>query len=297
MVRLAEREGVLIPPPGRQSVPAFDGGWVTGNDTRAAYLDYAAQPATNWSEELEELHEEASRTHFMDMWTRESIIRRLPPVAVGGTIADLGCSTGYLLDDLSVRFPGVGLIGVDLVASGLEKAHALVPDARLVRADVCTLPLADESFDAVVSANLLEHVRDDSAALAEIERILRPGGLGVIVVPAGPSTYDYYDRFLGHERRYRRGELGRKARAAGLDVLEESFIASLLYPAFWLVKQWNRRRYDALAGEALRQRVAADIAGTSDSRVGRALWHLEERLPFRLPFGIRGLVVLQRSRP
>jgi SAM-dependent methyltransferase len=297
VARLAEREIVLDPPPGRQSVPAFDDGWVTGGDTRAAYLDYAAEPATNWSEELEELHEEASRTHFMDMWTRESILGRLPPLADGATIADLGCSSGYLLDDLRARFPTVVLIGVDLVASGLEKAHMLVPSARLFRADVRALPLAEASVDAVVSANLLEHVRDDGAALAEIERILRPRGLAVIVVPAAPSAYDYYDRFLGHERRYGRGELGRKARAAGLDVLEESFIASLLYPAFWLVKQRNRRRYHDLRGEALEQRVAADIAGTSDSRVGRALWQLEARLPFRLPFGIRALVVLQRTRP
>ena len=47
--------------------------------------------------------------------------------------------------------------------------------------------------------------------------VVRPGAPAVIVVPAGPGTYDYYDRFLGHERRYARHELSRKAAAAGLE--------------------------------------------------------------------------------
>ena len=60
------------------------------------------------------------------------------------------------------------------------------------------------------------------------------------------------------------GASWRKRRAtAGLEVVHDGFIAALLYPAFWLVKQRNRRRYGDLAGEALRARVAADIAAHS----------------------------------
>ena len=128
---------------------------------------------------------------------------------------DVGCSTGYLLEDLRRAIPDASLIGVDLVAGGLRKAHENVPDAELLQADACALPLQDASVDAAVSANLLEHVPDDARALAEIFRILRPGARAVIVVPVGPGNYDYYDRFLGHERRYASGELARKADAAG----------------------------------------------------------------------------------
>ena len=98
--------------------------------------------------------------------------------------------------------------------------------------------------------------------------MLRPGGRAVIVVPAGPGTYDYYDRFLGHERRYGRGELAGKARAAGLEVLEDAHLGALLYPAFWAVKKRNRRRYDHLRGAALEERVAA---GHRHARRTRAL--------------------------
>ena len=284
----------ILPVPGAEAVPPFDDGWMVGAEQRIPFLSYTDDPSVNWSDELEGFHEESSRSHFIDVWTRASIlgrIRRLPDIA---TIVDLGCSTGYLLEEIRASHPQATLIGIDLVASGLEKAHVLVPDARLLQADACDLPLADGSVDAVVSANLLEHIPDDGRALAEIARVLRPGGPAVLIVPSGPGTYDYYDRFLGHERRYGRGELAGKARSAGLEVIDDRYVASLIYPVFWLVKKRNRRRYGQLEGEALQQRVARDIAGTRDSRIGSALRRLEEGLRLRLPFGIRNLVVLRK---
>jgi SAM-dependent methyltransferase len=298
-----ETEPMLRPPIDSGTVPAFDSGWLYPDGGRHAFLPYVFDDhPVNWSGELEELHVESSREHFIDVWTRSAMLDRIGALAADATIVDLGCSSGYLLEDLHAAHPGATLIGVDLVASGLRKAHALVPGARLLLADACRLPLRTGSIDAVLSANLLEHVPDDVRALAELHRVLRPAGRAVVVVPSGPDTYDYYDRFLGHERRYARGELAGKARGAGLEVLLDIHLGSLLYPPFWLVKQRNRRRYGHLAGAALEQRVVRDIERTNDSRLGRSLCRLEERLlraGVRLPFGIRSLTVLGRpeSRP
>lgn len=285
---------LLRPPPGAAAVPAFDDGWLGSDGQRAPLLSYAGPDAVNWSDDLEGLHEEASRTHFLDVWTRESILEQigeLPPEAV---IVDLGCSTGHLLADLRIARPDATLLGVDLVAAGLKKAHATTPSARLLQADACDLPLGDESVDAIVSANLLEHIPDDRRALAEVRRVLKPGSRAVFVVPAGPGTYDYYDRFLGHERRYARGELAEKGTGVGLELVGDRHIASLLYPAFWLVKQRNRRWHGQLEGDALAARVARDIANTRDSRVGRTLRRVEEGLRVPLPFGVRNVVVFRR---
>jgi len=257
-----------------------------------------AEHAVNWSDDLEELHEESSRTHFIDVWTRRAMLARIGHLPASPTIIDVGCSTGYLLEDLRRAIPAARLIGVDLVAQGLRKAHENVPDAELMQADACALPQEDASVDAVVSANLLEHVPDDVQALNEISRILRPEARAVIVVPVGPGNFDYYDRFLGHERRYGRGELARKANEAGLSVLEDIHLGALLYPAFWAVKQRNRRRYENLQGPGLEAKVRDDIAHTKDSAVGRFACRIEERLlgyGVRLPFGIRGLTVLARA--
>jgi SAM-dependent methyltransferase len=269
-----------------------------GLPSEDAFVAYAEGLDVNWSDDLEALHREASRDHFLDVWTRRALLdAALPALTPQGVVVDAGCSSGYLLEDLRAERPDLQLIGVDLVAAGLRRAHDLVPEARLLLADVCDLPVEDETVDAVVSANLLEHVPDDVGALREFARVLRPGGRAAIVVPAGPSTYDYYDRFLGHERRYARGEMAAKGRDAGLRVVADHHIGSFLYPAFWAVKQRNRRRYRDPSEQEMQRLVERDIARTTDSRLGAATTALERKLIARgvgLPFGIRSFVVLER---
>jgi SAM-dependent methyltransferase len=289
---------MLRPPAGTDALVSFDRGWLAEGGAREPFLSYVEdEPSVNWSEELEELHEESTRSHFIDVWTRRAMLSRLAELPPASVVVDVGCSTGHLLSDLRSCLPEATLIGVDLVAGGLRKAHRQVPDARLLQADVCALPLHDASVDAVLSANLLEHVPDDVAALREIHRILQPAGRAVLVVPADPGSYDSYDRFLGHERRYARGELARKARQAGLTMLEDLHLGAPLYPAFWAVKRFNRRRRDHLQGEALERMVKAEIDRTGDSRLGRMACRFEEVLlacGVRLPFGIRCMSVLER---
>ncbi|HXN36917.1 MAG TPA: class I SAM-dependent methyltransferase [Solirubrobacteraceae bacterium] len=288
----------LRPLPDGAWPPAFERGWLTATGAHESFISYApVECQVNWSAELEELHEHSSRTHFIEVWTRRAMLARVGTLPVAPTVIDVGCSTGYLLADLRERIPEATLVGVDLVASGLRKAHRHVPDALLVQADVCDLPFDDECVDVVLSANLLEHVPEDVVALGEIYRILCPGGRAVLVVPVNPDSYDCYDRMLGHERRYARRELARKARAVGLQVLQDIYLGAPLFPAFWAVKQHNRRRYEHLQGEALERKVRSDMERTGDSALGRLACRLEELLlvgGVRLPFGIRGLCVLQR---
>jgi SAM-dependent methyltransferase len=262
-------------------------------EARDGILVYAPEAMVNWSDELEALHEDVTRTHFLDVQTRRAIVRALAPaIPPGGTAADLGCSSGLLLAQLHAERSDVALVGVDLVSAGLERARDVVPSATLLLADATDLPLGDATVDALSAVNVLEHVPDDGAALREIARVLRPGGHAAVVVPRGPGLYDYYDAALGHERRYARGEVAARARQARLDVVSTRTIGSLLYPAFWLTKKLNRRR-GASAAEA-QERVAVDMARTQRSRVGAAACALEARLPVTPPFGIRELTLLTR---
>jgi SAM-dependent methyltransferase len=91
--------------------------------------------------------------------------------------------------------------------------------AVAVRGDVAVLPFATAAFDGVVCGEVLEHVDDDGAAVAELARVLRPGGVLVATVPAGRARYSWLDRWAGHARRYERAELDRLVRARGFAVL------------------------------------------------------------------------------
>ncbi|MCW2982597.1 MAG: rRNA guanine-N(1)-methyltransferase [Conexibacter sp.] len=262
-----------------------------------AFIAYEESLDVNWSAELEALHEEASRDHFLDVWTRTALLDALGDTTPD-VVLDAGCSSGYLLEDLRARYPQATLLGVDLVAAGLRRAHGLVPDAKLLLADVCHLPVEDGTVDAVLSANLLEHVPDDVGALGEFFRVLKPGGIAAIIVPAGPGTYDYYDAFLGHERRYARGELARKGVSQGFEVVHDTHIGSLIYPAFWAVKKRNRMQHKAPTPEQRQALVEKDIDRTTSSRLGAATTKVERTLLERrvsLPFGIRSLAILRKG--
>jgi ubiquinone/menaquinone biosynthesis C-methylase UbiE len=294
----------LKTPPGRTALPAFDGGWRTDSSAGPeAFLTYVDEPRgeeAGWSAELEELHEEATRTHFLDVWTREAALQALDAeLPCGAAVADLGCSSGHMLEELAARFPQAQLVGVDVVARALARAHERVPSAALFLASVTDLPFADGTLQAVVGLNLLEHLPDDEAAFAEMRRVLAPGARAVVVVPANPGLYDFYDVHLRHERRYARGELPGKAAAAGLRTLGRSYLGGPIYPAFWAAKKLNRLRHRTASPERQRELVATSIARTQRSRAGSLSCRIERRLleaGRTFPFGIRELVSLEAPR-
>jgi ubiquinone/menaquinone biosynthesis C-methylase UbiE len=288
----------LRPPPGRDVAPPFAGGWGVDGGVRAPYLAYLDDAAAGWSAELEALHAASSLEHPIDVLTRRAAVAALRGAGLGPAprLLDVGCSTGHLLVDLRAAFPAAELAGVDAEAAGLPSAHAAVPDAPLMYASATDLPFADGVIDGLVALNLLEHLADDGAALAEFARVLRPGGRAVVVVPSNPALYDYYDAHLLHERRYAEGELASKARAAGLRALRRIGLGSVVYPGFWLVKKRNRRM--TLTDEQARLRVEGDISRSQSSPVARAAFALEGALlthgrrPRR---GIREAIVLERA--
>ena len=110
--------------------------------------------------------------------------------------------------------------GYEVVSADVSEPAVTVLDARVrgevVLADLTNLPFADSAFGAVVAGEVLEHIDDDHAALSEAARVLRPGGVVALSVPAHPAWFGASDRWAGHVRRYTRGMLVRTIADAGL---------------------------------------------------------------------------------
>jgi 2-polyprenyl-6-hydroxyphenyl methylase/3-demethylubiquinone-9 3-methyltransferase len=109
-------------------------------------------------------------------WLAESRAALVPtPPEGGGCLLDVACGGGLLAPYLDPRWRHVG---VDLVASGLHLAalHGVLP----VQGDAALLPFADATFDVVVAGEVLEHVVDLEAVVAEACRVLAPGGTVVV---------------------------------------------------------------------------------------------------------------------
>ena len=121
-----------------------------------------------------------------------------------------------------------------------------IPEDRYVgvlRGDATRLPFADGSFDAVVTSEVLEHIPDDVGAIAELTRVLRPGGVLAATVPTWwPEKVNWMlsDEYHapiavgGHVRIYSATELKAKLRAAGLDLAGSHHAHALHSPYWWL---------------------------------------------------------------
>lgn len=111
---------------------------------------------------------------------------------------DVGCGTGAVMNMLKEK--GFDVAGVDMspLAISFSEKKGLSP----VLGDATALPFDDNYFDVVTALDVVEHVENDSAAVKEMYRVLKPGGIAVISVPAHMWLWSYHDVSLHHFRRY-----------------------------------------------------------------------------------------------
>lgn len=168
----------------------------------------------------------------------------------GERVLDLGCGGGRHAFECARR--GARVIALDSDPVELKEASAVlsameeageVPAgiASSLRASALALPLADESVDAVIAAEVLEHVPDDRRAIGELARVLRRGGRLAVTVPRhGPEVVcwllssEYHERPGGHVRVYRRRELAGRLVEHGLSVVGARHVHGLHSPYWWL---------------------------------------------------------------
>ena len=148
-------------------------------------------------------------------------------------ILDLGCGTGGILDSLR----GIGpTTGVDVEPMALdfcrERGHSDV-----IEASGTDLPFMDACFDAVVALDVFEHIDDDFKAIQEAFRVLKPGGVAVITVPAYQGLWSCHDVALHHHRRYTLGLLSKRLTDAGFAVQHQTYTVTSLLPLTWFIRR------------------------------------------------------------
>jgi SAM-dependent methyltransferase len=173
------------------------------------------------------------------------------PVGPGDRVLDMGCGAGRHAFALYRR--GADVTALDMDAGELEDVAGMlaamdeageVPPgalARAVRGTAYALPFADGSFDRVVASEVLEHLPQDRDAMAELVRVLRPGGLLAVTVPRwGPElvcwalSSAYHEAEGGHVRIYRGSELVRRLTEQGLEPVDAHHAHGLHAPYWWL---------------------------------------------------------------
>ncbi|GII61879.1 methyltransferase [Sphaerisporangium krabiense] len=176
--------------------------------------------------------------------------RRLP-VGPGLRVLDLGCGGGRHAFEVLRR--GADVVAFDQDADELKSVAAMFaametageapPEATAdtVTGDALAMPFPDASFDRVIAAEVLEHIPDDMAAMREIHRVLKPGGVAAVTVPSflpervcWALSEAYHTAPGGHVRVYTLAELKAKLKATGLRVGPHHHAHGLHTPYWWL---------------------------------------------------------------
>jgi SAM-dependent methyltransferase len=173
------------------------------------------------------------------------------PLNPGDRVLDLGCGAGRHAFEAYRR--GARVIAADLDLKELAPVSDMFAamraegetrppaQAAAVTADATRLPFPDGSFDGIIVAEMLEHIPNDTAALKEIARVLRPGGTVAVTVPAWlpervcwALSAQYHEVPGGHVRIFTRAELTAKLTAAGLTPTGGHHAHGLHSPYWWL---------------------------------------------------------------
>ncbi|MDQ7029728.1 MAG: class I SAM-dependent methyltransferase [Ardenticatenia bacterium] len=210
-------------------------------------------------------------------------------------ILDVGSGAGNMYHHLS-RYGYV--IGVENHPNPVRVGRARGYDIR--QADARALPFADNTFDVVTALDVIEHNEDDVAILQEAHRVLKPGGLMLISVPAFQWLWSFNDELNAHVRRYTRDELEQKLLQVGLRAVRQTYNNFLIFPVAVLTILFSRLR----PPKALKSHYFEDDAYQVDMvpthplvnailmGVGWAESHLLRRVD--LPLGT-GLIALARK--
>jgi SAM-dependent methyltransferase len=169
----------------------------------------------------------------------------------GTRLLDLGSGAGRHAFEAARK--GAEVVALDLdhgelkqvaaIAAAMAEAGELQVPASIITSvgDATRMPFADDTFDIVIAAEVMEHIPFDQVAIGEVTRVLRPGGVVAVTVPAWlPERIcwllsdDYHNVRGGHIRIFTRYELETKLARAGLDVAGHHHAHALHSPYWWL---------------------------------------------------------------
>ncbi|MEP6698545.1 MAG: class I SAM-dependent methyltransferase [Verrucomicrobiota bacterium] len=174
---------------------------------------------------------------------RQHVADSLAAASPRFSLLDAGCGAGGMLHVLRQKFPEADLTGIDQSEYALAVTAARGTGARLLHGSVNELPFPEDSFDFVLSLDVLTHAGiDDALALHEARRVLRPGGALVVNLAAFDFLRGAHDEAVDVDRRYTRPQLRALLAAEGFAVPRMTYWNATLMPPIALARWLSRVR-------------------------------------------------------
>lgn len=214
-------------------------------------------------------------------------------------VLDCGCGTGANLEQLVGGFSGKintrQAWGFDVSADALHFSQKRGLSGRIAQGSITEIPYASNSFDVALSFDVLNNLPDDRLGFAEVGRVLRPGGIFILNLPANQFLYGKHDRAIGGRRRYSRKQVAQRLAEAGMKVERSTYLNTLLFPPAALVRLLNRK-----GGQDQPEEAHSDLTPppTTLNRLLAQTMSLEaeilRRTNWNLPFGLSVMTVARK---
>lgn len=186
------------------------------------------------------------QSHWWFVGRRTIVLDQIEQLYHGRTdlrMLDVGCGTGLNMQYLS-KYGHI--TGVDLSPVALDFCRKRGHN-QLVQAPIERLPFEDNSFDMVTALDIIEHLDDDVAGLSELQRVLKPGGRAVVLVPAYMFLWSLQDEVSSHKRRYVAPQFSSVTKRSGFEIERLTYTNSLLFPVIFggrmalkVVRRYNK---------------------------------------------------------
>ena len=232
--------------------------------------------------------------HWFYVGKREIVrhwIQRAHPLQSNHLLTDCGAGTGTFAAEM---LASCRVLALDDHEESLALARAKLGPERVKNGTCVSLPLSDHSVDVLTALDVIEHVEHDQQALAEFSRVVRPGGIVVITVPALMMLWSDWDVALHHFRRYTRRSLTSLVPRQSFEIVHCNYVNVAVFPLVLLVRKWR----------AFKTRIGLKIESRSEDTIPphwlNALlrWmfvRLATQSAVRFPAGVGLLIVLRRK--
>lgn len=214
----------------QEHCPACDTPVATVNGMQAYAPDLADESEGFKAEYFDELVTVEGRNFWFRARNRILIWAFGTYVPEDGSFLEIGCGNGFVLRGIKEAFPKAKLSGSEIFLNGLRFAADRLPGVTLMQMDARKIPFAAH-FDAIGAFDVLEHIDEDEAVLAQVYAALKPGGHLILTVPQHMWLWSAMDEYTFHFRRYTARELKEKFEAAGFEIQRSTSFVSFLLPA------------------------------------------------------------------
>lgn len=165
-------------------------------------------------------------------------------------VLEIGCGTGYVLKGLQNAFPDFQLTGSEIHLEGIKFAKERLPNATFIQLDATNMPF-ENSYDAIGSFDVLEHIEEDEKVIHEVFKALKPNGLFFVTVPQHQWMWSINDDIAYHKRRYSRKELNQKLLKSGFEIVYISSFVFMLFPFMYVSRFFKQKKTDIITEEII----------------------------------------------